>query len=131
MAKIETEKVLHFQFHSKMHDVGIFKKSFILKRATPKLDTNFIRTKAALVGGEMPVTQGERLLIDAMAVLWTYFIPINDKGAPTGEENWIDDILDREIILALQQEYLDYQESFYQKKDANTEEVTNEGQASV
>ncbi|MGZ3772942.1 MAG: hypothetical protein ACXVCY_04150 [Pseudobdellovibrionaceae bacterium] len=129
MAKIETEKIIPFRFHSKMRDVGVYEGNFLVKRSTLKLDTSFIRTKAALTGNSLPVTREERILIDAIACCAVFIEPVDQYGKPLNNPGWIDEILDREIVLALHAEWIDYQNSFYEQPDVKKDE--NEGQTSV
>lgn len=116
-AKIEREKIINFKHESKMKDVGTFTKRLKIKRRSPRLDTAFVTTKAALTGGLAPLTRGEMLLIDAIATLNVYIEPVTDKGESLLdkglEEGWVDDILDQEIIFAIHKEWIDYQNSFY------------------
>jgi len=128
-AKIEREKVLYFSHTSDMPDVGKYEKSFLVKRRTPGLDAQFITTKAALTGGLTPLTRGEMQLVDTLATLNVYFQPIDSKGKPISDEDWIDDIFDNEILFALHRQWVEYQNSFYPKgkqDEVKTAEATSQ-----
>lgn len=133
-AKIEREKLILFGHQSKMPDVGKFTKRLILKRRTPRLDTAFITTKAALTGGLTPLTRGEMLLVDTIATLNVYVEPADQNGKPIQEDSWIDNILDQEILFAIHDKWSEYQESFYPKteeKDDKKSEPAATSEASV
>ena len=112
MAKIEREKIINFQFKSEMPDVGTYEQTLRLKRRTPRLDAAFITTKSILCGGMPPVTKSEMLLLDTMASLSVYIEPL-DKSGKVIENDWMDDILDQEILFAIHNEWVKYQNSFY------------------
>lgn len=113
MAKIERETLLHFTHESKMKDVGTYKRSFRIFRRNPKLDMQFVTTKSALTGGIAPLTRAEMLLVDTIAALTVYFEPVDDKGNKVSDPNWIEEILDQDILFGLHEKWLDYQASFY------------------
>lgn len=111
--KVEREKIIDYSYQSRMPDIGLYKKKFKLKRKSPKLDTAFVATKAALMGGNIPTSRGDALLVDAIATLSVYFEPLDDKGVETFDNNWVDDLLDQEIMFDLYKKFMAYQDSFY------------------
>lgn len=139
MSKIEQSKILHYSFDSKARGVGTYKKDFKILRRRPSLDTAFITTKAALTGGLTPLTRGEMLLVDAIATLNVYLIPIDKNGRDLPEDHperdgWVDDILDQAIIFDLHAKWIDYQNSFYPEaevSDGPEAETAAEPQAPV
>ena len=96
-----------------MSDVGEYACDFRIFRKTPRLDAAVITTKAALTGGITPLTRGEMMFIDTLATLTVFFEPIDRSGRKIEKPDWIDDILDQEILYALHREWLDFQNSFY------------------
>jgi hypothetical protein len=117
--KIEREMLLDYTFQSRMPDVGEYKRKFKLLRKRPKLDTAFVATKSALLGGQIPANRGDELLIDAISTLSVYFEPVDDSGVPSKERDWVDNILDQEIIFDLYKKFIDYQESFYKMSEGS------------
>lgn len=128
-AKIEREKIIQFKFESQAKDVGVYTKRLKIMRRTPRLDSAFITTKAALTGGLIPLTRGEMLVIDAIATLNVYVDVVNEQGksltqAGGPEEGWVDNILDQDVLFAIHKEWADYQNSFYPeapKTEGNSE----------
>lgn len=111
--RVDREKIINFSFKSQMPDVGEYKGAFRIFRKTPRLDAAVVTTKAALTGGITPLTRGEMQFIDTLAVLTVYFEPVDHMGRKIEKPDWIDDILDQEILYALHREWLDFQNSFY------------------
>lgn len=111
-AKIIREKIITFKFDSKVVDQGKYEQVFRIRRRSPRLDTAFITTKSILCGGSAPVTRGEMLLLDTIATLTVYVEPL-DKNGKVIEGEWMDDILDQEILFAIHKEWADFQNSFY------------------
>jgi len=111
--KVEREKIIHFKYQSKAKDVGSYEQSFVIKRRCPKLDLQFISTKAALTGGLTPITRSEMSIVDTIATLTVYFEQVDKHGKRSESAEWIDDIVDPDILFALHKEWLDYQLSFY------------------
>lgn len=117
MGNIETQKPFHFKFHSSAIDIGEFKKTLMFYRKRPRLDTALINTKSVLAGGLPPLTNADAIFLDAIATLTVYMDPIDDQGAVVKNAGWIDLIYDNEILLALYNEWLIYQNSFYKKPE--------------
>ena len=118
MSKIELHKIIHFDFDSQARDVGKYTKKLKILRRSPRFDAAFITTKAGLTGGLTPLTRGEMLLIDAIATLHVYIIPVNNKGEDlpiedSARDGWVDKIVDQDVLFALHKEWIDYQNSFY------------------
>jgi len=122
MSKVEKETIINYKFESKMKDVGTFEIPRLkLRRRSPRLDAGLVTTKSALTGGLPPITRGEQVLIDAIATLTVYMEPVNEKGEsdPKISSNWVDDILDQDIVFDLFNKWMDYQNSFYVTEDKN------------
>ena len=111
--KPELFQIINFSFKSEAKDIGNFSKNLKILRRKPQLDTAYITTKAALTGGLAPLARHEIMLLDSIATLNVYVKPVDDHGNELDEPGWVDDILDQEIIFAIQGKWIDYQNSFY------------------
>lgn len=115
---IQKEKVIHFEYESKMPDIGLFKGVYLLKRETPKLRADYIRVKSALAGGNIPLLPAELQFIDTVAALNAYVSPCDQYGkALQNADGWIDEILDRNILFEIHVKLSEFHNSFYEKKD--------------
>lgn len=131
MSKIERSKIINYEFKSEMSDIGVYRKRLKLLRKRPSLQSAFTANKTALCGGIPPVTKFEMLMIDAMATVNVFCIPVDDQGNeyPVDHKErsgWMDDILDDEILLDLREKWIEYQNSFYpepKKQEAESEET--------
>ena len=121
MAKIEREKVIQVKFTSKMTDVGEYSQAFLMKRKTVSLDVQVINAKSMLAQGLSPIARGESQFVDTIATISVYCVPLDKFGKPETTGDWVDDILDQEILWQIHGKWLDYQKSFYppieEKKD--------------
>lgn len=108
---MELHKDISFVFDSKVRDVGAFRSGFRLLRRTARRATMVVTTKSALTSGLTPVTPGDRQLVDTIATLTILVQKIDANGKMQQDAGWIDDILDFEILYALHEKFLEWEDS--------------------
>jgi len=108
---MELQKDISFTFDSKVRDVGTYRGGFRLLRRTARRATLVVTTKSALTNGLPPVTPGDRQLVDTIATLTVLVQKIKSNGQPETDAGWVDEILDFEILYALHEKYLEWEDS--------------------
>lgn len=116
-AKPERETVVHFEFQSKMPDVGLFNAKLKLMRRTAHIVTEIKYAKAKMLAGLQAASNADNLHFDVMATLANAVAPVPDPF-PLQPAAWINEIMDPAIWYAIYERWLEYQASFEQPKEA-------------
>lgn len=111
MAQVEREKVVPFEFNSRMNDVGKISMTLLLKRRTASLVTEIKLARAKMLGGLPPADDADNLHFDVMATLANGVEPVPNP-TPMNRAGWFNEILDPACWYAIYDRWLDYQNSF-------------------
>lgn len=117
MAQVEREKIVYFEFASKMLDVGVYKTKLKLRRRTAQLSTEIKMAKARMLGGFKAASLADDLHFDVMATLANGVEPVPNP-TPNDSTAWIEDILDPAIWYGLYDRWQEYQNSFLEAPKA-------------
>ena len=114
--KIERSKDITFEYESELVDIGKYRRTFTVLRVTPSLQLEIARLKSRLMGGEVPVTKADSTYVEWVAVVTALATPIYGPGEKEND-TWLEDefLNDIEMLGALYDEVIKYQNSFYRK----------------
>lgn len=121
--QIERETVINFEHESEMPDIGLYRQAFRVKRKTSELIRDVANAKVDLAGGRVIVDPGDRFLLEVQANLSILCEPVLQPGEKKDDE-WLDNMVDPALQIALYNKVVEYQNSFYPRKPDAKKETT-------